>query len=116
MSISAPLGSAARAPLRPVRLAAFDVTVERRPAGVLLIRPTAELGAYPRKVTEWLEHWARAAAERVFLAQRDATGAWRTLTYGQALDEVRRIGAALLRRDLSTERPIAILSGNDIEQ
>jgi Acyl-CoA synthetases (AMP-forming)/AMP-acid ligases II len=29
--------------------------------------------------------------------------------------QVRRIGAALLRRDLSPERPIAILSGNDIE-
>ena len=31
------------------------------------------------------------------------------------LAHVRRIGAALLRRGLSAERPIVILSGNDIE-
>ena len=33
----------------------------------------------------------------------------------ETLDQVRRIGAALLGADLSPERPIAILSGNDIE-
>ena len=33
----------------------------------------------------------------------------------QTLDKVRRIGAALLTRNLSAERPIAILSGNDLE-
>ncbi len=37
------------------------------------------------------------------------------MTYAQALAFVRAIGEALLRRDLSAERPIAILSGNDIE-
>src|SRR5262249_19558213 len=31
------------------------------------------------------------------------------------LAQVRRIGAALLERDLSPERPVVILSGNDIE-
>jgi feruloyl-CoA synthase len=101
--------------LRPVRLGAFDVTLERRPDGALLLRPTRALGAYARNLTERLEHWAHMAPERVFLAQRDASGSWRTLTYAQALDEVRRIGAALLARDLSPERPIAVLSGNDIE-
>src|SRR5262249_382851 len=40
---------------------------------------------------------------------------WRKMSYGETLEQVRRIGAALLRRDLSPERPIAILSGNDIE-
>ena len=41
--------------------------------------------------------------------------AWRTITYAQTLDRVRRIGAALLTRNLSAERPIVILSGNDLE-
>jgi feruloyl-CoA synthase len=101
--------------LRPVRLGAFDVTLERRDDGAVVVRPTCALGAYARNLTERLEHWAHVAPERVFLAQRDAGGAWRTLTYAQALDEVRRIGATLLQRDLSPERPIVILSGNDIE-
>ncbi len=103
-------------PLRPVSLGVFKVTQERRPDGALLLRSTAQLGAYPEKLTQCLEHWAAAAPERMFLAQRDSAGAWRTLTYSQVLHEVRRIAAALLQRDLSPERPVAILSGNDIEQ
>ena len=44
-------------------------------------------------------------------ARRTARGA--RSRYAQALEQVRRIGAALLTRGLSAERPIAILSGND---
>src|SRR6185295_10701544 len=62
-----------------------------------------------------LEHWAEAAPDRVFLAQRAADGSWRTLTYAQALMRVRAVAQALLERKLSPERPIAILSGNDLE-
>src|SRR6185312_9193822 len=59
--------------------------------------------------------WAEVAPDRVFLAERDATGEWRHLTYREALAEVRAVGEALLRRPLSVERPVAILSGNSIE-
>src|SRR5690606_31467565 len=38
-----------------------------------------------------------------------------TVTYEQMLTRVRRIGAGLLTRELSPDRPIAILSGNSIE-
>ena len=51
----------------------------------------------------------------MFLAQRAADGSWRKLTYAQALSQVRSIAQSLLTRRLSAERPIAILSGNDIE-
>jgi feruloyl-CoA synthase len=60
-------------------------------------------------------HWAKATPNRIFLARRDAAGAWRTLTYAQALTAVRSVATALLARNLSPDRPIAILSGNDIE-
>ena len=73
------------------------------------------LPPYHATLTEPLEHWAKAAPDRIFLAQRDAEGRWRTLTYAQVLATMQRIGAALLRRGLSPERPIAIISGNDIE-
>ncbi|MET0652984.1 MAG: feruloyl-CoA synthase [Hyphomicrobiaceae bacterium] len=104
-----------RGHVRDVRLGAFDVTVERRRDGVLLVHPQGELGPYPAKVSAWLEHWARVTPDHIFLAQRGADGAWRTLTYASVLAAVRRIGAALLARNLSAERPVAILSGNDIE-
>jgi feruloyl-CoA synthase len=51
----------------------------------------------------------------VLFAQRDAHGGWRTLSYAEALDSARRIGGFLLGRRLSAERPLVVLSGNDIE-
>ena len=104
-----------RAPLRPVKLGPADVLVERRSDGAILMRSPHPLPPHPQKLTERLVHWANAAPDRVFIAARDATGGWRPLTYADALKAVRSIAAALLERDLSPERPIAILSGNDIE-
>ena len=48
-----------------------DVIVERRPDGALLARSPHPLGAYPRAVTDWLDHWAGVAPDRVFLAERE---------------------------------------------
>ena len=104
-----------RPPLRPVNLGAAKVVIERRGDGTILMRSPLPLPAHPKNLTEKLVHWANAAPDRVFLGQRDETGGWRTLTYAQTFDRVRAIAAALLARDLSPERPIAILSGNDIE-
>ena len=98
-----------------MRLGALDAVLERRDDGAILIRAKQPLGTYHRKLSEPLEHWAKAAPERTFLAQRDAQGEWRKLSYAEVLARVKRIGAALLRRGLSAERPIAIVSGNDIE-
>ncbi|MFN3656156.1 MAG: feruloyl-CoA synthase [Pseudolabrys sp.] len=106
----------AAAPLRPVRLGAPDAVVDTRADGTLYIRTSRALGAYHDKLTEPLERWAAETPDRVFLAQRDPEGRWRELAYAQVHAQVQRIAAALLRRGLSPERPIAILSGNDIEQ
>jgi feruloyl-CoA synthase len=105
----------ASAPLRPVRLGAFDAVLEQGAGGVMHMRTAQVLAPYHATLSEPLEHWAKAAPDRIFLAQRNADGAWRTLSYAQVLHQVKRIGAALLRRGLSADRPIAIISGNDIE-
>src|SRR5580700_5331272 len=104
-----------RPPLRPVKLGAPDVVIQQRADGAILMRSPQQLPPHPQKLTERLVHWARAEPERIFIAQRDAAGGWRKLTYAQTLAAVRAVAAALLERDLSPERPIAILSGNDIE-
>jgi feruloyl-CoA synthase len=104
-----------RPPVRPVRLGAARVVIERRDDGAVLMRSPLPLPAPPKNLTDRLVHWAKEAPDRVFLGQRDRTGAWRTLTFAETLAQVRAIAAALLQRDLSPERPIAILSGNDIE-
>lgn len=103
------------APLRPVRLGKLDVVLEKGADGVMHIRAAQPLGKYHRKLSDALEHWAKTAPERTFIAQRDSQGDWRKLSYAQVLSDVRRIGAALLRRGLSPDKPIVVLSGNDIE-
>ena len=62
-----------------------------------------------------LEEWARHAPERTQVAQRGPDGEWRRISYAQMLDRVRRIGQALAVRGLSPDRPIAILSDNDLD-
>ena len=101
-------------PARKVRLGPTDIQVERRRDGCTILRSPHRIGRYPRKLTERLDLWADKAPGRVFLAQRDGAG-WRTLTYGDARDRARRVGQYLLSQGLSADRPLAVLSGNDLE-
>ena len=105
-----------RPPLRPVRLGPADVLIERRADGAILLRSPHPLSPYPKNLTERLQYWASAQPDRIFLAQREApNGGWRTLSYAATFARVRTLAASLLQRNLSPDRPIAILSGNDIE-
>ena len=81
----------------------------------MLMRSPEPLTPYPENLTERLAYWAETAPDRTFLAQRDPAGGWRTLSYAATFAAVRAIAAALIAREVSPERPIAILSGNDIE-
>jgi feruloyl-CoA synthase len=107
--------AAPAAPLRQVKLGPADVLLERKADGTIRLRSPHKLDGFPVKLTQRLEHWAKAAPERVFLARRLPDGVWRTLTYAQALSQVRSVAQSLLQRKLSAGRPIAILSGNDLE-
>src|SRR6476659_6733701 len=101
--------------VRHARLGPLDAVVDRHPDGTTYVRSPHALGPYADKLTEKLEHWAAHAPDRTFLAQRGPDGAWRTLTYADALARTRRIAQALIDRELSEERPLVILSGNGIE-
>ncbi|HKS19981.1 MAG TPA: feruloyl-CoA synthase [Bradyrhizobium sp.] len=106
---------ASGAPLRPISFGNPAVNVERRADGTIYLRPKMPLGDYPVRLTDRLHHWAIAAPNRVFMAERDAGGGWRQVTYAQLLDSSRRIASALLARGLSAERPLVILSGNSVD-
>jgi feruloyl-CoA synthase len=106
---------ASDAAVRPVRIQAPDVCVERRPSGAWYARSPHPLGPYPRALTSRLDHWADRTPDRPFLAERDTSGAWRVVTFEQARASVRSIAQALLARRLSPDRPIAILSGNSVD-
>ena len=102
-------------PTREVRLGSLGVAFERRADGSMVVHSTERLESYPDKLTVWLKYWAVTAPDRTFLAQRDNSGDWRRVSYAEALVQVRSIASALVTRALTPERPIAILSENDIE-
>jgi len=101
---------------RPVRVGGcVDARAEQRADGALVLRSTEALADYPARLTDRLEHFAATAPERTFAAQRGADGEWVRISYAQMLDQARRLGQALATRGLSPERPIAILSDNDLD-
>src|SRR3954463_13104454 len=102
-------------PIRQVRLGSPDIVVERRAGGIVHLRSPHELGTFPDKLTERLDHWAAGAPDPVLFAQREAGTRWQTYTYAEVREGARRIAGSFLRRKLSADRPVVVLSGNDIE-
>ena len=88
---------------------------ERRPDGSIVIRSARELGSVPRCVGVLLERWAAAEPDRVFLAERDAAGGWRRITYEETSRAVNAIAQSLLDRGLGPDRPLLILAENGID-
>jgi feruloyl-CoA synthase len=101
--------------IRAVNLRRSGATMHRRPDGAYIIRPDEELEDYPRVLTERLIEWATKSPDRPLAAKRRSSGEWRYLRYLEALHRVRSLGQAFLNRGLSADRPIAILSDNDLE-
>jgi feruloyl-CoA synthase len=89
--------------------------VEGRPDGTTIVRSSEGLRWYPPRLTDALEQWADQAPRRVLVARRGTDGAWREITYALMLSRARAVGQALVDLGLSVERPVAILSGNDLE-
>ena len=108
-------GGAGVAPLRKVAFSDPAVSIERRNDGTIYLRPIKPLGDYPVRLTDRLHHWAERAPDRVFMAERTAGGGWRQITYAELLTASRHIASALIKRGLSAERPVVILSGNSID-
>lgn len=83
--------------------------------GVLHMRSLEPLAPLPDRLLDRLVHWARVRPEQTFIAAREAGGDWRRVSYAQMLDSVRAIAQGLLSYGLSADKPLALLSGNDIE-
>jgi feruloyl-CoA synthase len=89
-------------------------SVRREPGGSRVIASEVPLGAYPATVCEDLVAWAAREPDAVFLAERSG-GAWRGLTYGEALLRVRSLGAWLRSSGASAEAPLGVISENSID-
>lgn len=105
---------AQRAPLRAVNIGQPQVQV-RQQGEVMYLDPVEPLDAYPQRLMERLLQWAEQRPDQTFVARRGHDGQWQTISYAQMLERVRRIATWLLSQNLSAERPLLILSGNDLE-
>ena len=92
-----------------------SATAERRPDGTLILRSTEPLRWFPDRLTDALEQWAAEAPDRTVAARRGPDGQWIRISYAQMLQRAQAVGQALLDLGLSVDRPLAILSENDLE-
>jgi feruloyl-CoA synthase len=112
-------GSVARPRYRPLPLGgSLAASFTRGSDGATRVVSREPLAPYPKRLTDRLLEWAERDPERTLVAKReskDKGGDWRRLSYGAALVSARAIAQALLDLRLSAERPVVILSDNDIE-
>ena len=104
----------------PARFAPAAVIRTARPGGGFVLRSPVPQPPAVRCIGEWLARWASEAPERAFVAEREPSvrgelGAWRSVSYREALAQVRVLSQAILDAGLSPARPLAILSGNSVD-
>lgn len=108
------------APFRPLTFGVTRAILRDGSSGVHYLTAEQPLPAYAERITDRLVHWAQERPDQTLFARRvrgadGRSGEWRHISFAQALDAARRIGQALLDRGLSAERPVLILSENDLE-
>ena len=103
------------AALDPTDFWSPEFHIETRDDGTILMRQKAPLPDHMSTLAAYLDHWADETPDQPWIARRENGGAWRKITYGQARDAARRIGASLLGLGLGPERPLLILSENSLE-
>ena len=105
---------------RELKFGVTRVVMREGEGGVRYMRADQPLQAPAARMTDRLLHWASTAPERTFMAQRQrngdgSTGDWRHISYAEVLQSARSIGQAMLDRGLGPQRPVVILSENDLE-
>ena len=105
---------------RPLTFGVTRVVLTAGSNGVQYLLADQPLDNYALRITDRLVHWAHTRPEQTFIARRvknadGSSGDWRHISYARALASARNIAQALLDRGLNAERPVAILSENDLE-
>jgi len=104
----------ATAPFRDPRYAPRRLEIVERPGGeIILSNPTPFSTEHLTTIVS-LAHWAEAAPDRIWLAERSGDG-WRTLTFGEAWQRVSALSAGLRELGVVGERPLLILARNSID-
>jgi feruloyl-CoA synthase len=96
------------------RYQTHDVVHTRRADGAIFLHARQALGPVANRTTDWLDHWAQATPDAVFLAERSGAG-WREVGYLAAQQQARALAAGLLDLGLGPDKPIMVISGNGVD-
>jgi feruloyl-CoA synthase len=107
--------STGETPFADVHFAKRSLAVERPADGSLILKNLTPLGPYPNQISDYLRHWAMIEPERVYLAEREPGGGWRTITYSEAMAAANCVSQSLIDFKLSSDHPVMALGGNSIE-
>ena len=111
-------------PERAVAIGGHDVLVRHssdQKNDAIYITAVEKIQDYPERLFDKLYEYAEKYPNRLLIAQRELDeitgkrGDWIELTYGEVLHKARNIAQALLKYDLSADRPLMILSENSLE-
>jgi len=107
----------AHIPFREVPYLPLKLKVDRRPDGTIYLDSGNPLKPWPPHMLAPLVHWAAAAPERVWLAERPKGGGegWREVTYAEGLATVKRLAQGFLDAGAGPGAPTMILSANAID-
>ncbi len=105
---------------RPLTFGVTQATLRDGDTGVHYLVADQALAPHPDRLTDRLVHWAQVRPQQTLFARRGrnadgSSGDWQHISFAQALDAARRIGQGLINRGLSAEKPVLILSENDLE-
>lgn len=92
------------------------VAVETRADGTLLVTTPYPEPDYPASICACLYDHGNNRAEQVFLAERNGSGGWDELTFGEMLARTRAVAQWFIDRDFGQDTPLMILSSNSINQ
>ena len=105
---------------RPLKFGVTRVNMREGTSGVRYMLADQPLEDFATRMTDRLVHWATTKPDATMLAKRvknadGSLGDWRHISYAQAWQSARAIAQALIDRGLNAERPVVIMSENDLE-
>src|SRR5438128_1494892 len=99
----------------PRMLAPARATRTDRSDGSIVLQSPEPLEPFARCVGEWVEQWSHDTPDAIALAERDAAGAWRTLSWRELRAAMGSIAQSLLGLQLPAGKPVVIVSDNAVD-
>ena len=92
-----------------------SVTLDRRDDGSIILRSGLPLGPVPKSLAHVFDEQAGRTPDAIFMRQRGANGAWRSISYGDARRAADGLAQWLIDRGIGVGDIISFLSEPSIE-